>query len=391
MKHGKNLVVLAGRAHRRTEADGRRSAHYFSADNAMLARMQFLVDVENADATMAADKEMILGEIRARPGGTAAMDERIRAGLQTAHELSKLDSVEAASAIAAFLIGEPARLAALGADAKATGLRGSASAGQAAAVRGLLAVEAGTEAMDADGKTGLVLAAEKGHMEVVKALLAAGADVGAKDEEWGMTALIWAAAQGHAEVVEALLAAGADIEAKDKLWGETALIKVAATEGQQPPSRGRAEVAGLLLVAGADVGATDQEGMTALLLVARNGDAEVAGLLLAAGADVEATAVGNTALMLAAENGFTDVARLRQDRAGLCRAPHRGGRAAGSIRRACPSQLCRRRSGCPDGGAGRPHSGDRNSGRRRIRAGQTSGKRPAHPPRRSVCAEGGDP
>ena len=58
MKHRKNLVVLAGSVHRRTEAAGRRSAHYFAADGAMLARMQYLVDVENADASVAADKEV---------------------------------------------------------------------------------------------------------------------------------------------------------------------------------------------------------------------------------------------------------------------------------------------------------------------------------------------
>jgi ankyrin repeat protein len=59
----------------------------------------------------------------------------------------------------------------------------------------------------------LMRAAERGHIEVVEALLAAGVDTEKADEE-GCTALITAARWGHIKVVKALLAAGAD---KDKL------------------------------------------------------------------------------------------------------------------------------------------------------------------------------
>ena len=52
-------------------------------------------------------------------------------------------------------------------------------------------------------------AARTGKLGPVKALLARGADVNAKERR-GQTALMWAAAEGHAEVVEALLEAGAD-------------------------------------------------------------------------------------------------------------------------------------------------------------------------------------
>ena len=48
----------------------------------------------------------------------------------------------------------------------------------------------------------------------MKALLARGATVDAKDEARGQTALMWAAAEGHAAVVQALLAAGADVQAR---------------------------------------------------------------------------------------------------------------------------------------------------------------------------------
>jgi cell division septation protein DedD len=57
---------------------------------------------------------------------------------------------------------------------------------------------------------------------MVKALLAAGADVNAKGALVDSTALICAASEGHTESVKALLAAGADVNAKNK-YGQTAL------------------------------------------------------------------------------------------------------------------------------------------------------------------------
>jgi len=48
----------------------------------------------------------------------------------------------------------------------------------------------------------------RGHREVVRQLLAAGADVNVKDEK-GATALILASVQGHREIAEMLRKAGA--------------------------------------------------------------------------------------------------------------------------------------------------------------------------------------
>lgn len=59
------------------------------------------------------------------------------------------------------------------------------------------------------GQTALILAAIEGHDEAVAALLAARADVHARDDE-GMTALHWAAIMEHEPVCSALLHAGAD-------------------------------------------------------------------------------------------------------------------------------------------------------------------------------------
>ena len=64
------------------------------------------------------------------------------------------------------------------------------------------------------GETALMTAARTGKVDAVKALLAHGADVNAKESRRGQTALMWAAAEGNVEVVEALLKAGADLHAR---------------------------------------------------------------------------------------------------------------------------------------------------------------------------------
>jgi uncharacterized protein len=68
----------------------------------------------------------------------------------------------------------------------------------------------------------LVYAAYYGDLSEVKRLLAAGAEVNAKDKN-GITPLMAASLAGHREVVEFLLAKGAEVNAQDKS-GKTALM-----------------------------------------------------------------------------------------------------------------------------------------------------------------------
>jgi hypothetical protein len=105
--------------------------------------------------------------------------------------------------------------------------------------------------------TPLMQAAKKGDDTEVKKLLAAGANVNAKDQSY-RTALIYASmrATSSEDIVATLLASGADLAAKDYL-GRTALMWAARGEG--------VGVVNALLAGGADVNAADKEGDTALI------------------------------------------------------------------------------------------------------------------------------
>ena len=110
-------------------------------------------------------------------------------------------------------------------------------------------------------------------MEAVQALLDAGADVEADAHEYpyaGVTALMEAAAHGSTDVMKLLLAKGANIEAADaQKW--TALLWAA--------DKGQADAAQLLITGGANVNAKGDRGLNALSLAQMEGYPTVAKLL----------------------------------------------------------------------------------------------------------------
>ena len=124
------------------------------------------------------------------------------------------------------------------------------------------------------GWTALTRASIKGYLDIVKALLAAGAD---KDKYggFGVTPLIWAAIEGHLKVVQVLLKAGAKVDKVNK-YGHTALI--VATDN------GHTQVVEALLKAGADFKKVDEDGSTALMIATDHGHTEIVQLLEAAAA-----------------------------------------------------------------------------------------------------------
>jgi hypothetical protein len=102
-----------------------------------------------------------------------------------------------------------------------------AMAVQAAAQAGVFADDGWAAADDSVRlKRCLLIAAEEGHVEAVRALLAAGVAVNHSAASNGGTALHAAAANGHAEVIRALLAAGAAVNHADHN-GRTALYAAA--------------------------------------------------------------------------------------------------------------------------------------------------------------------
>ncbi len=99
----------------------------------------------------------------------------------------------------------------------------------------------------------LITAAANNQIEIVKLLLAQGANVDAYSDQAGLfcTALTAAALRGHADVVSLLLNHGADME-KRCYRGQTALFSW------------KPQVIRLLLRRGANVNAKDDDGSTAL-------------------------------------------------------------------------------------------------------------------------------
>ena len=87
----------------------------------------------------------------------------------------------------------------------------TARRGKLAHVEALIAWHADVNAAAAntEGDTALISAGAGGHVEVVRALLAAGAGLDAADSG-GWTALMWASLNSHVEVVRVLLASGAN-------------------------------------------------------------------------------------------------------------------------------------------------------------------------------------
>ncbi len=144
--------------------------------------------------------------------------------------------------------------------------------------------------------TPLFAAIQAGNLGQVQALLQAGTECEARNEE-DMTPLMLAANQGHQEIVEALIKHGADVNAKNT-QGWTALMKAIYNYGLD---RGFPGIVSILVAAGSEIETEISYGTRPLMLAAGYGQAEVIELLLAAGADVLARNEGGLTARTMAE------------------------------------------------------------------------------------------
>lgn len=89
------------------------------------------------------------------------------------------------------------------------------------------------------GATALFKAAERGHTEIVKLLLARGADVSVKDTFYNATAMTWALSNGHVEAVRALLEKDSgsvgDVLMTGVREGKDAYVEMALAKGGLKP------------------------------------------------------------------------------------------------------------------------------------------------------------
>jgi len=111
--------------------------------------------------------------------------------------------------------------------------------GDLALVTSLLDQGAEVNAKFRYGATALFKAAERGHTEIVKLLLARGADVTVKDTFYGATAMSWALDNDHVEAVRALLEKDSgsvgDVLMTGVREGKDAYVEMALAKGGLKP------------------------------------------------------------------------------------------------------------------------------------------------------------
>ena len=144
---------------------------------------------------------------------------------------------------------------------------------RAADVRNLLARGVDANSVDPNGDPLLYIAARSGYTATVDVLLAAKANVNARNR-FGDTPLMGAALAGRLDIARKLRARGAELDGK----GWTPLI-YAATGGHD-------ELVAYLLDQAANINAESPNGTTALMMAVREGKGSTFDLLLKRGADV---------------------------------------------------------------------------------------------------------
>jgi ankyrin repeat protein len=190
-----------------------------------------------------------------------------------------------------------------------TALLLAAQRGHADLIDVLLKAGASVKAAEAklpEGQTLLMHASRTGNIASMKALIASGSSVNARETRTGTTAAIWAATGNRAEAVRVLAEAGADLNVLSKVTsyphtqngvllsgleegysyvGQTVLPRGGWSAAMYAAREGAVDAARALAESGANLDLTDPEGTTALILAIINGHYDVATVLVAKGAN----------------------------------------------------------------------------------------------------------
>jgi len=225
--------------------------------------------------------------------------------------------------------------------------------GHSDVVRALVSAGAGINTRLNDGDFALLLACFGGYIDTVNLLLDNGADIETRCS-YGRTPLWSAASQGHIGVVELLLARGADVNSTTNdntscllaamCGGHTDVVRAFISAGADFNTqrddvdgalvvacyRGYSDIVNSLLDKGVDIETRYNDCCTPLCIAASQGHTGVVELLLVGGADVNSTTNNTSCLVAAVNRGHSDVVRaLVSAGAGINTQSNKGDSALG--------------------------------------------------------------
>lgn len=181
-------------------------------------------------------------------------------------------------------------------------------------------------ARDGSMETQLLSAVDRGDLSEVGRLLDAGADVNTERKVdvkgWslerqrklgvhGITPVTLAALKGHTDVMRVLIDAGADMDAMAVRASDGKAVTLVGTALMAAATGGHVDVAKLLIARGANVMASWRN-VNALIIAADTGNRDMVTLLVVAGAYKPGSLNGFKALQVAKAKGHTEVAELLQ-------------------------------------------------------------------------------
>jgi ankyrin repeat protein len=187
-------------------------------------------------------------------------------------------------------------------------LHGAAKSGDLQALQQALANNSDLDERDGRDFTALAWAARSGHLNIVEALLEAGASIhgGSDIDEDAVSPLLAASATGHVDIVRMLLERGASVTTIDSILEHTPLHR--AVDGGSKCS----EVVTLLCTheecKQAMLNKSDSSGFTPLCVAATTGSIDFCNVLIDAGASLTTVAEkGDTCLSVACKHSKLEV------------------------------------------------------------------------------------